>query len=76
MPAVHGSLGKREGCQCASSIKNHGPAIFLEKTEARNINQTTETEKPPPEMLPKSAVLVPLYIYPLTPKTWDPLYEA
>ena len=26
--------------------------------------------------LPKSGVLVPLYIYPLTPTTWDPLYDA
>ncbi|OOF93576.1 hypothetical protein ASPCADRAFT_407739 [Aspergillus carbonarius ITEM 5010] len=29
-----------------------------------------------PTTLPQSGVLVPLYIYPLTPNTWDPLYHA
>ncbi|KAK4984017.1 hypothetical protein LTR50_006856 [Elasticomyces elasticus] len=27
-------------------------------------------------MTPRSAVIVPLYIYPLTPETWQPLYRA
>jgi hypothetical protein len=27
-------------------------------------------------MLPKTAVVVPLYIYPLTADTWGPLYAA
>ena len=27
-------------------------------------------------MEPKAKVIFPLYIYPLTEKTWQPLYEA
>jgi hypothetical protein len=29
-----------------------------------------------PETDPRATVLVPLYNYPLTDKTWQPLYEA
>jgi hypothetical protein len=35
-----------------------------------------ETTNSPTNKVPKATVLVPLYIYPLTEKTWQPLYEV
>jgi hypothetical protein len=40
-------------------------------TKAEATNPATATGK-----APKATVLVPLYIYPLTEKTWQPLYEV
>jgi hypothetical protein len=36
----------------------------------------TETQTTIPDTEPKATVLVPLYNYPLSDKTWQPLYEA
>ena len=42
---------------------------FPRKDSSQNENNQAAME-------PKPTVLVPLYIYPLTSKTWQPLYEA
>ncbi|KAE8370990.1 Spherulation-specific family 4-domain-containing protein, partial [Aspergillus bertholletiae] len=36
-------------------------------------SETSSTTMPPP---PLSGIIVPLYIYPLSPDTWAPLYDA
>jgi hypothetical protein len=42
----------------------------LDEAETQTTEPNTEATEP------KATVLVPLYIYPLTEKTWQPLYEA
>jgi hypothetical protein len=49
----------------------------MDTTEVETQTQIqAETTNPPTDKVPKATVLVPLYIYPLTEKTWQPLYEV
>lgn len=43
--------------------------------EIQTDTQAQATDSPTGKV-PKATVLVPLYIYPLTEKTWQPLYEV
>ncbi|KAH8586589.1 cell surface spherulin 4-like protein [Bisporella sp. PMI_857] len=51
------------------------PCHLIKAKKHREI-MATETATTIPSIAPKASVLVPLYIYPVSDKTWQPLYEA